>query len=123
MYTIDMKAPDADASMVLVAMRPMLRSAPARVLPGLKPNQPKARMNVPSMYIGTLWAGRALGVPSLLYLPMRGPMMNAPARAVTPPTMWTTDDPAKSTWPWPRPKLAPSLDSQPPPQTQLPNTG
>lgn len=29
----------------------------------------------------------------------------------------------RTTWPWPRPKLVPSWASQPPPQTQLPNSG
>jgi hypothetical protein len=40
-----------------------------------------------------------------------------------PPCRWTTELPAKSTWPWPRPKFAPSWDNQPPPHTQLAYTG
>src|SRR5438128_4061275 len=113
----------AEARAVLTATRAPFRSAAGRVLPVLKPNQPKASSRVPSMYMGTLWAGIGLGVPSGLNLPMRGPTTMAPARALNPPTMWTTEEPAKSTWPWPSPKLAPSRDSQPPPQTQWPYTG
>ena len=37
--------------------------------------------------------------------------------------MWTTDDPAKSTCPWPRPNSLPSVASQPPPHTQLAKSG
>ena len=66
---------DMPASMVLVATMPMRPSPPASELPALKPNQPKARMNVPSMTIG-MWCGLiALILPSLPYLPMRGPIM------------------------------------------------
>ena len=110
MKIIAASAPPAEASMVFVATTPMRRSVPARVEPGLKPNQPKARMKVPTMAIGMLWPGIATGLPSLSNLPSRGPSTIAPASAATPPTMCTTDEPAKSTWPWPRPKLAPSCD-------------
>jgi len=72
---------------VLTAMTAMRRSPPASVLPGLKPNQPNARMKHPSTPIGMLWPGIGLAEPSLLYLPMRGPSTIAPASAVTPPTM------------------------------------
>ena len=41
----------------------MRRSVPARVEPGLNPNQPKARMNVPATTIGTLCPGIALRPP------------------------------------------------------------
>src|SRR5262245_65552714 len=99
------------------------RSPAARVLPGLKPNHPKARMKQPSAAIGMLWPGIGFGVPSLLYLPIRGPSTIAPASAVTPPTMWTTDEPAKSTWPWPSPKFLPSCERQPPAHTQLAKLG
>ena len=67
-----------------------------------------------------LCGGMGLIVPSELYLPMRGPRILEVTMAITPPVMWTTEEPAKSTWPWPRPKLLPRVESQPPPQTQLP---
>src|SRR5260370_1249218 len=101
----------------------MLGAVADRVLPVLKPNQPNASSNVPGLYIGTLCAGAGVGVPSGGYLPIRGPRNDAATRAVTPPTMWTTDEPAKSTWPWPRPKFSPRAASQPWPHTQLPYTG
>src|SRR5262245_40564557 len=123
MQNIATIAPEAEASIVLTAITEMRRSAPASVLPGLKPNQPNARMKHPSAAMGMLWPGIGLGVPSLLYLPMRAPSTIAPARAVTPPTMCTTEEPAKSTCPWPSPKFLPSCESQPPPHTQLANRG
>ena len=46
-HRVAAKAPVADANMVLVATTLMRRSAPASVDPALKPNHPKARMNVP----------------------------------------------------------------------------
>jgi hypothetical protein len=101
----------------------MRRSVPARVEPALKPNQPKARMKVPITAIGRLWPGMALLEPSLLYLPMRGPTILAATIEITPPVRCTTEEPAKSTWPWPRPKLAPSCDSHPAPQTQFAKRG
>ena len=53
---------------------PIRPSPPASELPALKPNQPKARMNVPICTIG-MWCGRiGLTLPSLPYLPMRGPI-------------------------------------------------
>ena len=47
---------DMPAIMVLTATMPMRPSVPASELPALKPNQPKARMNVPSCTIG-MWCG------------------------------------------------------------------
>ena len=44
----------AEASIVLVATTAMRRSVPARLEPGLNPNQPNARMNVPSITMGML---------------------------------------------------------------------
>src|SRR5215212_3673014 len=98
-YAIDVTEPDAPASMVTTATTPMRRLPPPdapKVLPGLKPNQPKARMKQPTAAMLRLWPGIAFGVPSLLYLPMRGPSTSAPAHAAHPPTEWTTPDPAKS---------------------------
>ena len=109
-------APVAEASIVLTATMLIRKSPPARVEPALKPNHPKARMNVPRTAIGMLWPGMALEEPSLLYLPMRGPSILAATIEITPPVRCTTEEPAKSTWPWPRPKFAPSCESQPPPQ-------
>ena len=113
------KAPPALASIVLTATTPIRRSVPARVDPALNPNQPKARMKQPTIAIGMWCPGIAFGVPSLLNLPRRGPSILAPTKASTPPVMWTTEEPAKSTWPCPRLKLLPSLASQPPPHTQF----
>src|SRR6201993_1080032 len=48
------RAPEADASMVFTAMMAMRLSVPDSVDPGLNPNQPNARMNVPNMTIGML---------------------------------------------------------------------
>ncbi len=48
------RAPVAEASIVLTATTAMRRSVAASDEPGLKPNQPNARMNVPSMTIGML---------------------------------------------------------------------
>src|SRR6266436_5458154 len=56
-HSVDAKAPVAEASIVFTATTLMRKSVPARVEPGLNPNQPKARMNVPNMAIGMLWAG------------------------------------------------------------------
>src|SRR5205085_2776902 len=53
-YSVVDKAAVEPAIMVLTAITAMRRSVPARVEPGLNPNQPNARMNVPSMTIGIL---------------------------------------------------------------------
>ena len=53
-HSVAASAPVAEASMVLTATTAMRRSVPASVEPGLKPNQPNARMNVPSIAIGML---------------------------------------------------------------------
>jgi hypothetical protein len=92
--------PPAPASIVATATMPMRRLpeplAPS-VEPGLKPNQPNARMKVPMAAMFRLWPGKTLEEPSLLYLPRRGPNTIAPPRAANPPTIWTTPEPAKST--------------------------
>ena len=85
--------------MVVTATMPM-RSAPwpdaPKDEPGLKPNQPKARMKQPRMARIWLWPGIGMLRPSLVYLPRRGPRTIAPASAHQPPMEWTTPDPAKS---------------------------
>ena len=53
---------------MLTAMMAMRVSVPASVEPGLKPNHPKARMNVPSTAIGMLWPGMGWALPSGLVL-------------------------------------------------------
>src|SRR6266496_648619 len=89
--------PVAEANIVVVATTEMRKSVPASVEPGLKPNQPNARINVPRIAMGILCAGIGLMLPFLLYLPMRGPMSHAKISAMTPPCRCTTDEPAKST--------------------------
>ena len=49
------RAPVAEANIVFTATTAMRRSVPARLEPGLNPNQPKARMNVPNITMGILW--------------------------------------------------------------------
>ena len=98
-------------------------SVAANVDAALKPNQPNSRMKQPSMAIGMWCPGSVLELPSSLYLPMRGPSTMAPARPATPPTVCTTPDPAKSTYPAPRPMESQVCDSQPPPQVQAPKIG
>ncbi len=120
---IDVTAPNAPARAVLVATTANCTSVAARVEAALKPNQPNSRMKQPSMAIGMWCPGNVLAEPSLLYLPMRGPRTIAPARPATPPTAWTTPDPAKSTYPAPRPMVSQVLASQPPPQVQAPKIG
>src|SRR5712692_667659 len=75
-----------------------LHEAPS-VLPGLKPNQPKARMKQPIAAMFRLGPGIGLGVPSLLYWPKRGPSTTAAARPAQPPCECTTPEPAKSRYP------------------------
>src|SRR5207247_16460 len=70
------------------------------VLPGLKPNHPKARMKQPRSTIVMSWPGIAFGEPFRLYFPIRGPMIIPTASPVSPPTACTTPDPAKSKYPW-----------------------
>ena len=81
----------------------------------LKPNQQNQRINTPRAAMERLCPRMAWGLPSLSYLPIRGPRILAPTPAAMPPTMWTAVEPAKS---W-----KPSWDSQPPPQIQWPDTG
>src|ERR1035437_2041579 len=53
-HSVAATAPVAEASIVLTATTAMRRSVPASDEPGLNPNQPNARMNVPSMTKGML---------------------------------------------------------------------
>src|SRR5213075_2547765 len=53
-YSIAVSPPAAPASIVFVAMTAMRTSEPASVDPALKPNHPKARMNVQTSAIGIL---------------------------------------------------------------------
>ena len=80
---------------MLAAISPMRGSDAASVEPALKPNHPNARMSVPTIAIGRLWPGSAPIAPSRRNLPMRGPSTIAPASAVTPPVMCTTDEPGE----------------------------
>ena len=103
---------------VLVVTRMCITSAGCwklMVEPGLKPNQPSHSTNRPITARDILWPGMAWALPSLSYLPMRGPSSSAPASAAQPPTEWTAASPAKS--------MKPRLDSQPPPQIQWPTMG
>ena len=88
--------PSAAAMAVLAATRPNWPSAICRVEPALKPNQPNIRISVPAPARAMLWPGRPRDLPSLVYLPMRGPSTMAPVSAATPPTACTTPEPAKS---------------------------
>ena len=53
-------------------------------------------MNTPSAAKGMLWPLITLGRPFLSNLPIRGPSIIVPTSAATPPTPWTTVEPAKS---------------------------
>src|SRR5437867_4591904 len=120
------KLPAMPASIVFTATDPIRRfplpEAP-RVEPGLNPNHPNARMKQPVRTRTMSCPMRALDLPSRVYFPMRGPTIMDSANALNPPTACTTPEPAKSQYPLPKPKLAPRLDSQPPPQAQFPYSG
>jgi hypothetical protein len=45
---------------------------------------------------GMLWPGIGITLPSLAYLPMRGPSSNTATSAPQPPTECTSVEPAKS---------------------------
>ena len=77
-------APAAAAKLVLTKIRTISLEA-AVVEPGLKPNHPNQRMNTPRAAKGRLCPGMALILPSLVYLPIRGPKTMAPAKATQPP--------------------------------------
>src|SRR6056297_2542518 len=112
-------APPAAAVLVLAKMRLTSATSPtlpmASCEPPLNPNQPSHRMNVPRVASARLEPGIGLTLPSLLYLPRRGPSTMAPARAAQPPTACQTLEPAKSE--------NPASDSQPPPHCHDPEIG
>src|SRR5207248_6370714 len=89
--------PAQAAIVVLAATRPMPEKSIAdRVDPGLNPYQPNHRIT-PPMAPHVRSCGGVGPPPSFLnFLPSRGPRAMAPARAMKPPTVWTTVDPAKS---------------------------
>ena len=62
----------------------------------LNPYQPNQRMNTPRAPIKILCPRIGLAFPFLSYLPIRGPSIAAPMKAVIPPTIWMHADPAKS---------------------------
>ena len=120
MYKAETSVLAPEASMVLTAMRPIQPLVPERVEPALKPNQPKASRRVPNMTMGMWWPKMGRGLPWGSYLPRRGPSIQAMTSDRVPPWRWTTEEPAKSTAPCPRPALRPSWASQPPPHIQQP---
>src|SRR5881396_2104124 len=94
------KDPVHPANIVSTAIVLMRRAPDApRVLPGLNPNQPKARMKQPVSTMTMSCPGIGFGLPLRLYLPIRGPMIIESASAVMPPTECTTPEPAKSEYP------------------------
>src|SRR5437764_11843285 len=120
--------PAQAAIVVLAATRPRPEKSMAdRVDPGLSPYQPNHRIT-PPMAPHVRSCGGVGPPPSFLnFLPSRGPRAMAPARAMKPPTVWTTVDPAKSRntaspdHPLNQPMVLPS---QPPgPHTQWPKIG
>src|SRR5690606_28353483 len=70
---VERRQPEAAAMKVLTSMREMASGSAAMVLPGLKPNHPNHKMNVPRVARLILWPGIGITVPSSLYLPRRAP--------------------------------------------------
>src|SRR5947209_20336314 len=107
--------------MVFTAIDPIRRlpfaEAP-KVLPGLNPNHPKARIKQPINTAEISWPMIALLEPSRLNFPFRGPMINATANAVNPHTACTNPEPAKSQYPVPKHLLGPLGASHPPAHAQ-----
>src|SRR5580704_9499383 len=91
------------ASVVFVETRPMpTKSIAESVEPGLKPYHPNHRIKPPEAAMVRSW-GNIGPPPSRLNLrPSRGPRTIDPARAMNPPMVWTTVEPAKSWKLWPR---------------------
>ena len=90
--------------------RAMLSPSIETVEAPLKPNQQNHKIKHPNAPNVKECPGIAFGLPSLPYLPIRGPNIAAPTRAATPPVICTAVEPAKS---W-----NPISESQPPPQIQ-----
>ena len=89
----------AAARFVVTKILPALTIASPSILTveaPLNPNQQNQRINTPSAPMVRLCPGIALDLPSLEYLPIRGPRTMAPIRAATPPTICTAQEPAKS---------------------------
>ena len=103
--------PAAAARLVTTATSAKRPPIAPRVEPALKPNQPNQSTSTARPTSGMLWPGITLGLPSLPYLPCRGPSSSSAASAPVAPIRCTTVEPAKSCMP----KLA---CSQPPPKIQ-----
>ena len=80
-------------------------------------------MMVPRMPMGMLWPGMVLAVPSLLNLPMRGPITNGAGQADRSTDHVHHAGTGKVHRAVAKPMVRPRLASQPPPQTQLPTSG
>src|SRR5579862_6178837 len=89
--------PAQAASVVLAETRPMpCQSMADRVEPGLNPYQPNHRITPPIAPHVRSWGGSGPPPSRLKVRPSRGPSTMQPARAMKPPTVCTTVDPAKS---------------------------
>jgi hypothetical protein len=75
----------AAARFVVTATSAMAAGSTPIVLPGLKPNQPNHRTKQPIVAAVMLCPGIAFTLPSVAYLPMRGPSKMMPASAAQPP--------------------------------------
>src|ERR1051325_7607284 len=94
---MEVRPPAQAARVVLAATRPIpTMSIAESVLPGLNPYQPNQRIN-PPLTAMVRSCGNMGPPPSRVNLrPSRGPRTMAPARAMNPPMVCTTVDPAKS---------------------------
>jgi len=96
-------APAADESSVLAATMAMRTVASVQGRSGVETEPAKSQDERAHHGHGQIVPGIAAMVSSRRYLPTRGPSTIAPAKAVIPPVICTTDEPAKSTWPCPSP--------------------
>src|SRR5438094_1125729 len=120
--------PAQAAIVVLAATRPMPEKSIAdRVDPGLNPYQPNHRITPPMAPHVRSCGGIGPPPSRLNFRPSRGPRAMAPARAIMPPTVCTTVEPAKSRKTafglieWNHPMVLPS--HPPGPHTQWPKIG